>query len=657
MRNATSDFVDAMKNEARKAQVNICQRSLQLYAQGHWRAAGYEHPPYVAFLALFVLAATRQGNFDQKAYYPRYWDLIGEDGEGTPNGFHGTAQLWKDLETWTVDDKKEELGRFKARIRGSWCYVGRPLSQTLLSDDERKALHDVFIDCGFDPTNIPSEDFIKSGLVRFGSKRLSHRTLTLLKSRESENEEFVKALLDLVITELEDSGEFSTNPPSTETVSGPPISEKDKQIQKEPPFYFRTCIRVNDWRETAEISLRLRTVRFDIPDYGFELRLDDRTLICYWAAPGWSTPLKQAPDGKALDISMLDWLKDWKFTISEGGREVTYWKSDVRLFLSGEEEDLPEYIESQKLLRNCKFYVLCNKPLASTISKWMEKSCKNYREMRYAGIPAGWTLFEGINPAESCQGIGVLSLSNLIRIRPEGGIRAGRGRVDYFSFAPPKIRVDGAQGNESLICNGNENEPLEKSSSNAWLLPKAAPVGTNLSIQIKQGAELLSDTLVIRLVEPLKSTKSAGLMPKRDFCGEVIKGEAVVDYVSGAFVSSPKHEPIESLSTLPTQLSNNLILVGQVVGQVARWSPSEQLPSIWTPVWIIYRTSMKKWATHFCRNNLVNVPEPIQDKECSDRDKHAWKEILWNRRKRIRPPEMPALAKLWTKYQEVARDV
>jgi hypothetical protein len=136
----------------------------------------------------------------------------------------------------------------------------------------------------------------------------------------------------------------------------------------------------------------------------------------------------------------------------------------------------------------------------------------------------------------------------------------------------------------------------------------------------------------------------------------VIKGDAVTDYVTGALVVSSKQEVIESVKVLPTSLSERLIFIGQVAGQISRW-PSEDMPAVWIPVWVLYRTSRKKWATHFCRQNVAENLEPIVGKGYSAKELRAWKEALWVMRKRTRPPELPALAKLWMNYTEAAKNI
>jgi hypothetical protein len=50
-----------------------CQRALQI-AEG-WRDRGFSYPPYIAYLALFVMAAGHEGDFDPRDYYPRTGEL------------------------------------------------------------------------------------------------------------------------------------------------------------------------------------------------------------------------------------------------------------------------------------------------------------------------------------------------------------------------------------------------------------------------------------------------------------------------------------------------------------------------------------------------------------------------------------------------------
>ena len=331
-----SDFIDALKKDSELSDNVLCKRALRLYKD--WRQKESEYPPYIAYLALFVLASTTQGNFDEKAYYPRYWKLIGTPGQGAPDSFYDTAKLWDDLAQWSVEDKKEELGRFTAKIRGSWRHVGRPLSQTLLSDDERDSLAKIFFDCGFDPSNIPSEAIVKKGLLRHGGNLLRHRTLELLRSQSGENEEFVNSLLNLVITELEQWGRYEVTTPDE-----PEIATKKQHPEHDTPtpsLFLRACIDLDTTKQQTTLSLRLKTTRH-YPEDGLEFEVNGQTLFCSETVPaGWSTKLIETSTNKPFDSAKFDWSKNWKFA-AENGWTATYKSQDIRLFRPGAEEDLP----------------------------------------------------------------------------------------------------------------------------------------------------------------------------------------------------------------------------------------------------------------------------------------------------------------------------
>src|SRR5690242_8011520 len=74
---SSSDFVAAMKaGPPGPSRAGLCQRALQTLA--NWRGKEFEYPPYVGYLALFVLAAGLEGDFASHAYYPRLRELLGE---------------------------------------------------------------------------------------------------------------------------------------------------------------------------------------------------------------------------------------------------------------------------------------------------------------------------------------------------------------------------------------------------------------------------------------------------------------------------------------------------------------------------------------------------------------------------------------------------
>jgi hypothetical protein len=110
---AQADFVEAVEaGPTGSAAGELCTKAINLYID--WRNTGAEYPPYIAYLCLFALAAGREGRWPAYAYYPRLWDLLGQESSGVPHDFYRMSRmLWKDLEVWTHNDMNGGLGLFK----------------------------------------------------------------------------------------------------------------------------------------------------------------------------------------------------------------------------------------------------------------------------------------------------------------------------------------------------------------------------------------------------------------------------------------------------------------------------------------------------------------------------------------------------------------
>ncbi|GAI42171.1 unnamed protein product, partial [marine sediment metagenome] len=198
------DFIESVKKGPGWAtKSRLCQRALQAY--DHWRDRNLEYPPYVGYLVFFVLAAVTETDYASYSYYPGLRKLLGEPQDvGMPFRFDTMAYLWNDLEKWSREDKHEELGRFVAKIRGGWIHVGLPLSQTVLSENERKHLPNIFDNAGLDPTDPPSPEIVPKILSYYGQSILENRTKNLLESTQAEDDVLKRVLVELALDELEE---------------------------------------------------------------------------------------------------------------------------------------------------------------------------------------------------------------------------------------------------------------------------------------------------------------------------------------------------------------------------------------------------------------------------------------------------------------------
>src|SRR5262249_20809075 len=140
--------------------------------------------------------------FASQAYYPRLRKLLGEEEtEKVYPHFSEMRLLWADLETWTQRDKAGQLGIFEYPTTGRLVNVGVPISQAILTEQERKNLPAIFADGGLDAGIPPADAYLVSVLEQFGDDRLRPRTLRILES-PSTNRENYEVLVETVRDEV-----------------------------------------------------------------------------------------------------------------------------------------------------------------------------------------------------------------------------------------------------------------------------------------------------------------------------------------------------------------------------------------------------------------------------------------------------------------------
>ena len=151
---------------------------------------------------LFVLAAGTDGDYSQNAYYPRLRDLLDEPGAGMLPSFDQMWQLWDDLETWAVLDNRGDLGVFESRTTGGYRHVGYPISQCILSDQDRTALPHVFYSAELEPAKFhPSNEIARALRSTAARNLLLSRTIRIA---ENPGNELHVPLIEAVIEELAD---------------------------------------------------------------------------------------------------------------------------------------------------------------------------------------------------------------------------------------------------------------------------------------------------------------------------------------------------------------------------------------------------------------------------------------------------------------------
>lgn len=650
-----NDFIRKLKNGPiylSQRYKDIYQIAYNTYKYGKKYKSPY--PPYISYLILFACTPTVDGNFDDKAYYPRLAKLLGEE-ERYPKAHTGDMKyLWDDLEKWSKDVKGEELGRFTKRIRGGNVHIGIPLSQTIISEKERANLPLFFSRADLDPGDLPSDVTLKTKLKEHGTQYFQRRTLGLFDSSRSGNKYLSEALIDFVLEELENwDGKLSSTivERHEETVTR---AERHSEFTK---VYFRVCLTKDFTRYLC--SLRIKT-KDEYPDNGLEFKVKgiEKNFICSETnQPGWSRRLEEKVNEHTVtaDALQFDWETGFELRDEDSKWLAKMRPSDVRVFLPGRFEGLnEEWVESQHLEYGCKFLVACNDSCRNEIIEWGQKNTESFEEKKTGGLPAHWSVFFGKDAYNSCNKYEVLSLPQKVRLRVKGGVHVGRGN-QYLNFAQPHLVLEGAQGNESLTVDGIELFGGQEENVQRYTLPEGLEIGKTLTIEVTKDGEKICNIRTIKLVEPFL-IEDFSQIPKRNEFGDIIKGiQTPETYIQGAVAYG--FEPLSHVPIgLPTYLSHRIVFLGVVPGQFVNW-PDEELPTDWNPVWAMAKFG-QKWEVNFCGTTEDLRKIPSTKEKVSDKKKiKKWREQIWVMRKKVTDPTLPLLRGLWTKYKGVAKNV
>jgi hypothetical protein len=632
-----ADFIAAVqKGPAWVTESRLCLKARQCW-QG-WRTRALPYPPYLGYLALFALAAGREGDFSPSAYYPRLRALLGESPvSGTYPHFDLMLDLWDDLERWANLDQQGQLGLFTADIAGNRIHVGLPIAQTILTEEERHALPLIFSEAGFDPLALPNSQTLAARLLFFGRSRLKPRTLNTLKISQHKFSEECAWLLNVITEELRDwDGQVgdSTN------VDGRAARFVGALC---------LCLELDRTASRVAVTLRCRSSR-DFPAEGFVLQSKASEFTCEESALGWSTTLFSSTEGTEFDASRCNWAEGWRLLDAEQQWSFNLPASPVRIFVSGSRAGLPGLVECQQLPLGTAFYLAARQEYCELLASWGSAGCRGFKEINIRhGLPTGWRFFE----VESVQNdelvleqLPLLALPRTLRLELEGGLRISQGNR-FFRFAPPAVRVIGGPLADPPTCNGIRL--LGTATPGLYTLPPEALAQSDLLIAAP-GNEA---TRRLFLADDEFQT---ALLPRASFgrFGELLADLADGSpYLSGAALSSFAAPAFAFHTLAEVQGERRVFFIGRQPGQIVT-CPAEPLPEDWQPVWAVPLRQQGKAI--FCGTNLTTAaPLPVAG---GDRKKlRLWKEVLWHCRKRITPPAHKDLSGLWRKFQQEAQRV
>ena len=629
------DFIEAIKIGLPGAKrKGLCVKAWE--TQENWLRE-LDYPPYIGYLALFVLAAGIEGDFAAHSYYPRLRTLLGEEPTtGQYPSFDRMSKLWEDLEKWSNEDKSGELGIFNSHSIGKRKHIGLPIAQTLLTEKERRALPAIFAAADLDPISYPAEGAIALLLAKHGRTQLRKRTLDLLKETR-DSDEIRQALLEWIIDELRDWD-------GTAEVSG------KTQIYG----ILRLCCKLDSIAKRATLSLRCST-KHEFPEEDLLLSLEDnsQSFSCSEDSGVWSSTLISESDGKTVAASEFNWREGVKMRSADSKWCFKLPASPIRVFVDGDTEGLPGIVEVRQLPTQQPFYLAAHQECLELLTIWGELSCQGFEKLQIIdGLPSGWHLFKA---QAACsdelikQEYPILAFPTNVRLELAGGIRLERGNK-FFKFAPPKLFLQGGSESIKVYCN---NQLLDSiNSAGNYELPADTPAETKLLIEARSGEDIIRRCSLL-LVENY-SLPSQSNAPQFDRFGNLLTGDNGSASVAGALVRGVDFPDFNFNTFLPIQGKQRIFFVGKEPGQIAIW-PAESLPTDWEPVWAISK-GRHRGQVMFCSTNLVES-QPLISK-CKDRKKmRAWKEILWHDRKIISPPDRSNLRALWKQFQKEAERV
>jgi hypothetical protein len=615
-----------------------CQRALQL-ANG-WRDRGLPYPPYIAYLALFVLAAGHEGDFDPRSYYPRLWELLDELETGTPPSFDRMLELWDDLERWSVNDRQGELGLFEATIVGGKIHIGLPLAQTVLTEGERRSLPAIFAAAGLDVGSLPSDRELLRALTVHSRHRLRRQTMRAL---ERGSVAIRDVLLEIVLDDFLDwDGEL----PEAADGEGPTSAVSAS---------LRLCLLIDRISGKGSATLRCRSKK-DLPVDGLLLSSAEygEPLSCRDFIPGWSLPLVDEA-GAPIAPTARAWLEGLALIDSRVGWTVRLRPAAVRLFVEGRAEQLPGLVEVLELPRNSPFYIAFSDTARPAIEPWIAASCEAWQPIAFESLlPGGWQ-FGSVARATDDAGLraldGAIGFPDRPALRLVGGIRSKEGGGNtFFAFSPPRVALAGAMPGDTVLCDGQE---LAGNASDPWSyeLPSGLPLDVRVGLEVRHGEEVLKRRSLYlisgstwRLDRPIVVTDAFGRVRSE------IDG---IDVIVGADVHHPTDSPFHrDLLRTPglDGRATRVYFIGRSPGEIVTW-PAESLPESWEPVWAV--PLRRRGRALYCGQSLDEAG-PLEDSRGTPLRLELWRQVIWQWRARILPPAEPPLNALWKEYVRVA---
>jgi len=615
-----NQFIDTVKkgpNWVTRNKQGVCIKARDTFT--NWRQKKLKYPPYIAYLALFVLAVNHNDseNFSENDYYGRLRNLLKErPSTGQYPSFEKMPALWDDLVKWSSEDKENKWGEFYHDIYGKHFHVGIPYYQVVLSTTDRQYLPEIFWKMGWDSDSNPTEEEIIKAL-KANKNQLSNRTS---KRIEKLNPDDLRYLIDRVLEELKEyDNELSEN-------SG----AENREDQKNRGF-IHVYLEIDKTAKKVIPSFRCKSQK-GLPEKEFVLK--DQKTTEEWKVPDFSSTISD----KIINFN-IDWEKD--LSLKSDKYKFRYKGQKYKLFT--EAKDVSGWDSGQRYTPDKLFYLAVHKSLFDKVKKWGEKECDECQELKFSGLPDNWHLFKikGVNKYSIKKDIPTLSIDKNPKIKLEGGIRLSRGNK-FFSFAPPKIILTrGSKEISSLFysINNQYKSLLFDQNENYFFLPEDVPYGEWIKISdSKSENENPNVKIKLFLDNPRLKTLSDYQENITPYPFGQCKETLNINKESEVSIFNKK-DIYNRFPDISMRIQKKVYLIGNTPGQIAIWPNKPD----WQPIWMIQFKNHKKTVSYWTGTDLL---QNEKEKTFPKQEIKKWKNICWHKRKIIKPDKK----KKWRKF-------
>ncbi|TDO29252.1 hypothetical protein [Sediminibacterium goheungense] len=427
------------------------------------------YPFYLAYLIILIIPLTDNVNeFRANSFFPPLNNFLQKN--GITNKRIGTIQeidwVWNNLEKWSKEHYKTDLGYFTERRLGNhnWVYVNKAFSQCLLTPKNIRDIPNIFWKSDIAPNSIIPEKQFQRIITLYGVSQagFSPRIISIVADEENP---LRKVIIDIVKREyINWKGDVIE------------YDEDDKISTPKSGWVYATLLSAFNLNKADE-SFNHFYYLFSPYDFPDELHLDGNEVLN--SGNGYSKPL-------AIKFNQSLNLKDdqnkWKASTT---------KNEIIIYTSGLYFGLPadNFIETDKISKRSQMYLLCSDSKKQSIEEWGSNFKKgDFNYIDFDKVPTGFNLFKFKNPPHSHPTEEILRITTKKKLEFRGGIRIkNRG---YLKNLLPKIYIDGADGTENVFLEYSDTNQRISLCQNSvipeeFIIPDSVICNQNFLVKIE----------------------------------------------------------------------------------------------------------------------------------------------------------------------------